>query len=91
MPSQAARWNPVVVSAVQPPSTAHCPYMHRGIYSWDFEALPQRFLQPAIAALQPLMSVEVQSQVLYYTAARVGLQKRRHASSKLDDALMTEA
>lgn len=46
--------------------------MHRGIYSWDFEALQQQFLQPAIAALQPLMAVEAQSQVLYYTAARVG-------------------
>lgn len=46
--------------------------MRRGIYSWDFEAVQQRYLQPAVSALQPLMSVEAQSQVLYFTAARVG-------------------
>lgn len=45
----------------------HC----SGVYSWDFEALRQRYLQPATAALQPLVSLTLQSQVLYYTAAQV--------------------
>ncbi len=47
----------------------------RGIYSWDFPALRQRFLQPAVAALRPLVSLSVQSQVLYYTAAQVRISR----------------
>lgn len=52
--------------------------MRRDIYSWDFDALRQLYVQPAIAALQPLMVVQAQSQVLYYTAARV------HATSQFE-------
>lgn len=55
--------------------------LDRDVYSWDFDALQQQFLQPVISALQPLMAVVAQSQVLYYTAARVGAPGRRHVSN----------
>lgn len=54
-------------------------------YSWDFDLFERRYLEPIQRVLSPVAHLSVESQVLYYTSARVnGLWSEAHDAYVLE-------